>query len=208
VEQKQIVTQHNVIDLSLLDDDVDPEDDGKPAASPVPTSTIVTVAPPFVPVVKVEPGVVPVTVPVHLPPALVTVPRHPAATVLPPVPASVVLLASVVSPVPTLPPPTAPVHPTNSTHLDAISPVLGGAPRAGNCFHPPPTAATLPPSSAHHTTLVLATASSPLKAPPVATLHPSRSPTLLDAAPTAPTLPDTAPTASTNLGAGQCIIDL
>jgi len=48
-----------------LDDDVDPEDDGKPVASPVPAPTVVTVAPPFVPVVKVEPGVVAVNVPVH-----------------------------------------------------------------------------------------------------------------------------------------------
>jgi len=30
VEQRQIVTQHNVIDSLLLNDDVDPEDDGKP----------------------------------------------------------------------------------------------------------------------------------------------------------------------------------
>ena len=65
MEQKQIVTQHDVIDLSLLDDDVDIEDDGKPAASPVPAPTVVTVALPFVPVVKVEPGVVPVNVSVH-----------------------------------------------------------------------------------------------------------------------------------------------
>jgi len=54
VEQQQIVTQHNVIDLSLLDDDDDVEYDGKPAASSLPATTIVTVAPPFDPVVNLE----------------------------------------------------------------------------------------------------------------------------------------------------------
>jgi len=45
VEQQQIVTQHDVIEMLLLDDDDDVKYDGKPAASSVPASTIVTVAP-------------------------------------------------------------------------------------------------------------------------------------------------------------------
>jgi len=171
VEQKQIVTQHDVIDLLLLDDDddVDSEDDGKPVASPVPASTIATVPPPFVLVVKVEPGVMPVNVPVHpgtvLPFAPKTVHWHPAATVFPPVLASVFPPASLVTPVPMLPPPAAPVHPTNSTCLDVISPVLGGAsPVLETAVHvvPPPTAVTLPLTSVPHITLVLAASFSAL----------------------------------------------
>jgi len=142
VEQKQIVTEHEVI--NLLSDDEDDTEDGEPVAAPAPAPAVETIAFPFVPMAKNEPRVVPVAVPVHhpgtvLPPVPETVPRHPAATVYLPV------LASVISPV--LPPSAAMLPPsaendvlatvphaghlvllTNPTLLDAISTVPNGAP--------------------------------------------------------------------------------
>ena len=152
--------------------------------------------------VKIEPRVVPVSVPVHhpgncSPPVPETVPRHPAATMYPPVPASVVP--------PVLPPPAATLPPsaandlpasvppagclvvlTNHTLLDAISTVPDGAPTPTV----PPNAFSPVPSAAGPTPPVLATASSPPKVPPAATLNHSACtfqeatanvPTLLDA---------------------------
>jgi len=151
-------------------------------------------------VVKIEPRVVPVSVPVHhpgncSPPVPETVPRHPAATMYPPVPASVVP--------PVLPPPAATLPASAGNHLMASVPPAGGVVLLTSptlldfycsgwwSYSPVPATAFSPvPSVAAPTPPVLATAFSPPKAPPAAMLNSSAHPSFHEATATVSTLPD------------------